>query len=522
MRTLRLLILVSLLSLSLSGQEQPQPTQPTPPPPGAAPQPAPPPKDKKSADRKISDKEAKELFSQVDQILKFVSKDTGLPIKHPVKRELASREKVRSYLEEENKNDEDNKRLQRTAIILKKLGLLPRDFDLGKYIDDLLEEQVSGYYDAKTKTVYLLDWVDPDSQKPVLAHELTHALQDQNFDLDKFLRQGAKAEDQSKELKAHDSVVVKPDEPGTARHAIIEGQAMIVLYDYFLDPSGRSVADSPQIVQMLRAQSQQSDDKYPLMSRAPLYLRDSLIFPYTYGMDFEVALLRQGKEKAFAGVLSDPPRNTREVMEPKVYGTGEKIEPLTLPDMRKLLGKDYEPYDIGNLGEFDVHALMKQFAGEKTANRLSPHWRGGAYYAAERTAGKAGQTDCSAKPADAKLLEAQRTSCLSLLSETRWDTPEAAKQFAERYASLLLVKYKFAQSLSDESAKPEAKAEKAPARCFECLGGERWMTDEGEVTIQQQGERVLVLETFDDAVTLKLQQATLPPPSPPPAVHSPQ
>ena len=118
-------------------------------------------------------------------------------------------------------------------------------------------------------------------------------------------------------------------------------------------------------------------------------------------------------------------------------------------------------------------------------------------------------TDCAAKPTDTKTLEAQRVACLSLLVETRWDTPEAASQFAQRYASLLLVKYRFAQSLSDESAKPE-NARQPGKRCFECGGGERFQTDEGIVTIQQQGNRVLSLETFDDLVTPKLQQAVMP------------
>jgi len=460
----------------------------------------------------MSEKEAKELFAQVDEILKFVSKDTGLPIKHPVKRELASREQVRKYVTEKSKTDEDTKRLERTAIVLKKLGLLPRDFDLEKYMSDLLEEQVAGYYDVKTKTVYLLDWIEPEGQKPVLAHELTHALQDQNYDLEKLLKHDAKAEDQSKVLKAHEAMEIRTEEPGTARQAVIEGQAMVVLIDYILAPSGHSLADSPLIGAAVKAGAERQTDDMPLMAHAPLYLRDSMMFPYTYGMDFVAAMEhRGGKELAYADVLSKPPRNTREVMEPKAYIAGETIESLTLPDMHKLLGKGYEPYDVGNVGEFDIHGLMKQFAGEKTAQKLSPKWRGGAYYATERTSGMAGKsTDCSAKPSDAKALDAQRVACLSLLVETRWESPEAANQFAQRYASLLSAKYKLAQSLSDDSAKPDSERQPGK-RCFECAGGERFQTDEGLVTIQQQGNRVLSLETFDDVVTPKLQQAAMPP-----------
>jgi hypothetical protein len=272
MRLVRLISIFVLLSLSSFAFAQ---QQPTPPPgveaPGAGAAGAHGPETPaKKKDRKISEREARELFAQVDEILKFVSKDTGLPIKHPVKRELASREQVRKYVTEKNKDDEDAKRLQRAGIVLKKLGLLPRDFDLGKYLSDVLEEQIAGYYDSKTKTIYLLDWIEPDGQKPVLAHELTHALQDQSYDLEKLLRKAAKEEDQSKELKAHDSFEVRAEEPATARQAVIEGQAMVVMIDYMLAPSGHSLADSPLVGEMIKAGAQRQPARF---SDVSLHLR---------------------------------------------------------------------------------------------------------------------------------------------------------------------------------------------------------------------------------------------------------
>jgi hypothetical protein len=198
-------------------------------------------------------------------------------------------------------------------------------------------------------------------------------------------------------------------------------------------------------------------------------------------------------------------------MEPSAYQSGEKLAPLTLPDMRKILGSNYEGYDVGNLGEFDVQVLLKQFAGEKAANKLSPKFRGGAYYAAERMNGKAGTAaDCGAKLTDAKLLEQQRVSCLAVFTETRWDSPEAASQWAHRYSGLLLAKYKVAQSLTDEAARAKQDPKSVGQRCFDCAGGERWNTDEGMVVIQQQGDKVIALETFDDLTTPKLLDAALP------------
>jgi hypothetical protein len=105
----------------------------------------------------ISPKEAKELFRSVDEILQFASHDTDLPIKHKVKRRLTKRDEVQSYIEKSMKDDKDAKRLERSSAVLKKFGLLPRNFDLSTFLVTMLREQVAGYYDVKTKTVNLLE-----------------------------------------------------------------------------------------------------------------------------------------------------------------------------------------------------------------------------------------------------------------------------------------------------------------------------------------------------------------------------
>src|SRR2546423_7432419 len=168
--------------------------------------PADPSEEKASAkpENKITPEQAEQLFRDVDTILGFASKDTALPIKHEVKRRLASRDEVVSYLKKNMAEDKDVQRLRRTELVLKKFGLLPKDFDPQTFLVSLLEEQVAGYYDAKTKTVNLLDWVLPDLQRPVLAHELTHALQDQSFGLDKWLKRGQEDIDAKKNLTPDD------------------------------------------------------------------------------------------------------------------------------------------------------------------------------------------------------------------------------------------------------------------------------------------------------------------------------
>ena len=101
----------------------------------------------------------KELFRSVDEILNFASRDSKLPIEHSVKRKLISRDEVNRYLTEKFDEDEGAKRMERSEIVLKKFGLLDRDFHLRPFLLTLLTEQIAGFYDNKTKTVNLLDWI---------------------------------------------------------------------------------------------------------------------------------------------------------------------------------------------------------------------------------------------------------------------------------------------------------------------------------------------------------------------------
>ena len=256
-------------------------------------------------EKTISPQEAKELFKSVDEILDFASQETKLPIKEAVKRRLVDRDEVQSYVQTSMKEDKDTQRLARSEIVLKKFGLLPRNFELQTFLVALLKEQVAGYYDPKTKTVNLLNWVDADSQRPVLAHELTHALQDQTIGLEKWLRAGAEESNHIADPTPDDIVT---DEVQAARQAVVEGQAMVTLLDYSLAPLGKSLLDAPQIAEVLKQGMLAGTADTPTFQSAPIFLKDTLTFPYRYGIDFSVALLNSGgKDLAFAGALKDPP-----------------------------------------------------------------------------------------------------------------------------------------------------------------------------------------------------------------------
>ena len=139
-----------------------------------------------TAETILTPRQEKTLLSDEDEILHFVSKDTLLPIKSPVKCRFISRDAVAKELRKKFDEDKGAKRLERSELVLKKFGLLDPDFKMRPFLLSLLTEQIAGFYDNKTKQMNLLDWVPIDEQTPVMAHELTHALQDQHSDLEKW------------------------------------------------------------------------------------------------------------------------------------------------------------------------------------------------------------------------------------------------------------------------------------------------------------------------------------------------
>jgi hypothetical protein len=421
-------------------------------------------------EHKVTPQEAKELFRSIDEILKFSSDNTGLPIKHKIKRKLIGRDEVVAYLTKHMSEDEDAQRLQRSELVLKKFGLLPRDFDLQQFLVALLREQVAGFYEPKSKTVNLLDWVDVEQQKPVLAHELTHALQDQSFGLEKWMK------GQDLVTKKDPTVVdIEEDEIATARQAVVEGQAMITLIDYTLAPMNKSLLNSPEVAEALKQGMLVGTADSIEFHNAPIFLKEALTFPYRYGLDFEAALLKVSKQKAFTDVFKDPPRTTRHIMEPQTYLSGERIEPMRPPDFNAVF-KNYDRFDIGSMGEFDVAILVDEYAGAEKSRHIYPHWRGGYYYAAKR------KDDPSAP--------------LGLFYASRWSSSETAGEFAAIYARSLSKRYRRAREAVVDGETP-IDLEKTER----LSGTHTFLTEEGPVTIAISGDTVLVSESLDPKVT---------------------
>jgi hypothetical protein len=432
-----------------------------------------------TADTVLTPQQEKTLLDAEDQILHFVSKDTLLPIKSPVKCHFISREAVATELRKKFDEDKGTKRMERSELVLKKFGLLDESFKMKPFLLSLLTEQIAGFYDDKTKQMNLLDWVPIDEQKPVMAHELTHALQDQKVGLEKW---GSQEIEGVAKNEKEDNQHIANDDTDTAREAVLEGQAMVSFADYMLEEAGhpgKTIKDFPQVATELETNAGDMSDS-PVLARAPLVLQQSLLFPYTAGLAFEQTILAsKGEARAFAGVLDAPPSSSFQIMTPQAYLRDQPVPLLKLPDIHPLLKTaGYEPYDVGVMGELDVRMTAELFGGEPLARALAPEWDGGMYYAAQRKSATAAEKDT--------------TASIALLYTSHWKNKNSARSFFDVFEQELPRQY---EGLKRRDTDEKSDDERV------------YSTGEGDVLLTLKDNTVWVSEGFDLALARKLRDA---------------
>ncbi len=339
--------------------------------------------------------------AEIDEILGELQKITGLKPLRKVEYTRIGRENVRSFLEQRVKEVVKPEEIRAEEAALKKFGFVPQDFDLEKTTIEMLTEQAAAFYDFRKRRLFIISLDNSLMQHSVLVHELAHALADQHFDLDKYVEHGK-----------------KNDDGALARLAVMEGQATWLMSEYLTRRTGQSLKDSPVLLKMMSNPSNFESADFPVFSRAPLYLKESLVFPYTKGMLFQHELFMKHGQAAFAEVFEHPPDGTFQILHPEKYFAGVKPVQPVLPAVEA--ARDYREYTDGELGEFDVSVLLKQYAGEDLANELAPKWRGGCF----------------------RLLSHKRDGRLVLAWASEWETPQAARRFSDAYRKVLEGKWK--------------------------------------------------------------------------------
>jgi hypothetical protein len=351
------------------------------------------------------------VFDQIDAIVKTLSGITGLSERHPVPYGRMSKEQLRHFLNKRIKKTIKPAEIHADELALKMFGLVPPDFDLRKSTVDLMTEQAAAFYDYDAKRLFLLEGSSVQEQTVTLAHELAHALADQYFHLDKFMESASSNDDEN-----------------LARIAVAEGQASWLMIAYELGKSGRSPIPTPEMIKAFDESDASSLSDYPVLKSSPLYIRQSLLFPYSQGTLFFDAVYRRMGRAAFSYVFTNPPSDTAQVIHPDRYFAHITAAEPELPQIS--LTAERKEITDGDLGEFDHRVLLEQYLGAPEANNLSPHLRGAEFEIT--TAGK------------------PRQPVLEYVSE--WDSPSSGAAFFEAYKRVLRKKWRHCiGSVSDAS-----------------------------------------------------------------------
>src|SRR5437588_962233 len=178
-------------------------------------------REKKRAEIKMTAQDTRELFHSIDKILQFASDDSGFAARATVGRQMLGQEDVERQVRANMADDKSVQRMENAQLTLKKFGLLPRDFEIRKLAASVAGENIAAFYDPKKKTINMMNWIPVAQQRPVLAHELTHALQDQNYNLDRWMGWDQKDKVETAPHDSADGDMDRGEQMG-ARKAVVE------------------------------------------------------------------------------------------------------------------------------------------------------------------------------------------------------------------------------------------------------------------------------------------------------------
>jgi len=293
-----------------------------------------------------------ELKRAVDQMMPAVERATGLRFKHHPVVLRRTRAQVRDYVVHKFDQDLPPAELAGVQAAYRLFGLLPDSVDLRRTMIDLLTEQVAGYYDPDSSALYVPVDIDPAQARIVISHELVHALQHQYVDLDSLIQQK------------------RQNDRRSAAQAILEGQATLAQI-LVLMPE-QQVESLPDFWGLRDALGQQQA-QMRIFAGAPLWLRESLIFPYLGGAEFVRWFERGHPGKEPFGSLM--PISTEQILHTDRYAAGDR--PIALGFVGP--AQDAVAYE-NDLGEFETRLLLQQFLGdEREATTLATGWGGDRY-----------------------------------------------------------------------------------------------------------------------------------------------
>jgi len=355
-----------------------------------------------------------QLFREIQVILADLQEITGLKPLKAVPHEFITKPQVKQFLEDRIKEEIKPEELRAEELTLKKFGFVPQDYDLKGATIELLTEQAAAFYDYRKKRLYVIDSADDALQQVALVHELAHALADQHFNLDKYIQRDN-----------------ENDDGAMARLSVMEGQATWLMSEYMARKMGMSLKTAPALVELMGQQMGTSAGQFPVFDKAPLYVREALLFPYTKGLLFQNAVLTKDGQAAFTTVFQRPPASTQQILHPEKYFAGDKPTEPPLPAVSA--EGDYRELAKGSIGEFDHSILLRQYVGKDEAASLAPRWRGGSYRVLENKKDKRAVLEYSSEWADAATSK-EFFGLYRKVLQGKWKTMEASVNEETRLA----------------------------------------------------------------------------------------
>jgi len=385
------------------------------------------------------------VAAATEGVLSETSEIRQLAVLHPVKSGAQSRADIERMIIKNLDEETTEGEMHANEVELRKLGLVPDDFRFRPFIISLLSEQVAGYYDPKAKQFYLADWISIEGQLPVMAHELTHALQDQHFNLGRF--QDWPDGDGDAELAAH---------------ALVEGDATLVMMQYIM----RKPERARDFLTSMNESGATANEK---IEKAPRALRETMLFPYDQGLQFVTKLYARGGWKMVSDAFSTLPKSTEQILHSDKYFSREAPVRVDMPDVSKLLGTGWKRIAYDTNGEWSYYLFLDEFLKSPDESaRASAGWGG------DRCA----------------LYEGPHNESM-LAQLTIWDSEQDANEFYAGYVERSRLRYQPAIPVEI------AASIQTPTRQTTIV------TSEGRVLIAQLGTRILLLEGVPLGVDIK-------------------
>jgi hypothetical protein len=354
------------------------------------------------------------LLSLADEIVPVVARLRGLAPKAPITKGVKTREEISQFVTQAFSANREKIDLKFEGTLLQKLGLIPASMDYSGFVLKLLTEQLGGYYDPEKKAFFIAGWLPVEQQKPAMVHEMTHALQDQYFDLNGMVQ---------RDRKAHNSDMV------LAHQALAEGDATAVMLDYLLEPIGRTFVQLPDLAFIMRAQMSVMNDQFEVLKSAPEFITETLLFPYGYGAAFLQKVRAKNQPwSAVNRIYSDLPSSTEQILHPEKYlGERDNPKPVEVEDPTPQLGKEWKIAYRNVLGEFSLYLLLKLNTPEELAKDAASGWGGDQVILVEESGG----------------------SRSAVFVESVWDDQDSADRFFKALSNWLALRFPQARKVEE-------------------------------------------------------------------------